>query len=138
MPPWAITVLLLIASNAFMTFAWYYHVKKDAWPLLTAIILSWLIALPEYILQVPANRAGHISRGGPFTLPQLKVLQEAITLGVFTVFTILVAKERPRLNDAIAFMLIFAAVAVSMSGRSKPHLEAPPNADAPDPGPPPR
>ena len=57
---------------------------------------------------------------------------------LMTVFTILVAKERPRLNDAIAFMLIFAAVAVSMSGRSKPHLEAPPNADAPDPGPPPR
>jgi uncharacterized protein len=114
----AVTIGLLIASNAFMTFAWYYHVKQKAWPLVFAIVISWLIALPEYILQVPANRLGHVDHGGPLTLPQLKVLQEAITLAVFTVFTILVAKEKIRVNDAIAFGLIFAAVAVSMMGRS--------------------
>lgn len=116
-PRWVWTVLLLVGSNTFMTFAWYYHVKQKAWPLLLAIGASWLIALPEYILQVPANRLGHIDHGGPFTLPQLKILQEAITLLVFTVFTIYVAKEKMRVNDAVAFGLIFAAVAVSMMGR---------------------
>lgn len=111
---------LLVASNTFMTFAWYYHVKQKAWPLLMAIGISWLIALPEYILQVPANRMGHVDHGGPFTLPQLKILQEAITLVVFTVFALLVAKEKIRVNDYIAFGLIMAAVAVSMFGRSAP------------------
>jgi len=65
---------LLLASNVFMTFAWYYPVKQKSWPLFMAIGISWLIALPEYLLQVPANRLGHIDHGGPFTLPQLKVL----------------------------------------------------------------
>ncbi|MFN7020863.1 MAG: DMT family protein [Phycisphaerales bacterium] len=111
------TVLLLVASNTFMTFAWYYHVKQKGWTLLTAIVLSWLIALPEYILQVPANRLGHVDHGGPLTLPQLKILQEAITLSVFTVFSIMVAKERIRVNDAVAFGLILLAVAVSFWGR---------------------
>lgn len=117
MPRWLITVLLLIASNAFMTFAWYYHVKQKGWTIAGAIAISWLIALPEYILQVPANRAGHIDHGGPFTLPQLKILQEAITLAVFTAFTILIAKEKLRPTDAIAMCLVFAGVAVSMLGR---------------------
>jgi uncharacterized protein (DUF486 family) len=117
MPRWLSTVLLLVASNAFMTFAWYYHVKQKTWPLLVAIGVSWLIALPEYILQVPANRYGHIDHGGPYTLPQLKVLQEAITLAVFTVFTVFVAKEKLRAQDGIAFALIFAAVIVSRWGR---------------------
>jgi uncharacterized protein (DUF486 family) len=112
-----ITVGLLIASNTFMTFAWYYHVKKPGWTLAMAIGISWLIALPEYILQVPANRYGHIDHGGVFTLPQLKILQEAITLAVFTVFTYFVAKEKLRVNDGIAMALIFVAVAVSMMGR---------------------
>lgn len=116
-PRWVWTVLLLVGSNTFMTFAWYYHVKQKTWPLLLAIGISWLIALPEYILQVPANRMGHVDHGGIFTLPQLKILQEAITLLVFTVFTIYVAKEKMRLNDVVAFGLIFAAVAVSMIGR---------------------
>lgn len=118
MPQWLSTVLLLAASNTFMTFAWYYHVKQKAWPLFAAIGISWLIALPEYILQVPANRFGHIDHGGPFTLPQLKVLQEAITLAVFAAFTILVAKEKLRTQDGIAFALIFAAVVVSRWGRA--------------------
>lgn len=116
-PRWLITVLLLTASNTFMTFAWYYHVKQKGWTLLAAIGISWLIALPEYILQVPANRAGHIDHGGPFTLPQLKILQEAITLAVFTVFAIVIAKEKPRAADAVAMLLVFAGVAVSMFGR---------------------
>lgn len=111
------TVLLLIASNTFMTFAWYYHVKQKSWTLLMAIVISWLIALPEYILQVPANRMGHVAHGGVFTLPQLKIIQEAVTLAVFTVFTILVAKEKIRVTDGIAMLLIFAAVVVSMLGR---------------------
>jgi uncharacterized protein (DUF486 family) len=111
------TVLLLLASNTFMTFAWYYHVKQKGWTLLMAIGISWLIALPEYILQVPANRYGHIDNGGVFTMPQLKIIQEAVTLSVFTVFTLLVAKEKIRVNDGIAMALIFAGVVVSMMGR---------------------
>ena len=111
------TLLLLLCSNAFMTFAWYFHVKKLTWTLPVAILISWLIALPEYILQVPANRLGHIDHGGPLSLPQLKILQEAITLAVFTAFTIFIAKEKLRTNDIIAFALILAAVVVSMTGR---------------------
>lgn len=113
----ALTVLLLACSNTFMTFAWYYHVKKPGWGLLLAIGVSWMIALPEYILQVPANRYGHVAHGGVFTLPQLKILQEAITLIVFTVFVVLVAKERVRIHDAVAMGLVMAAVVVSMMGR---------------------
>lgn len=110
------TTCLLIASNTFMTFAWYYHLKRPAWPLLMAIGISWLIALPEYILQVPANRLGHIDHGGPLSAPQLKVLQEAITLSVFAVFTLVVLREKPRPADYIAFTLIMAAVCISMFG----------------------
>lgn len=117
MPQWIITVLLLLASNAFMTFAWYYHVKRTSWPLVLAVFASWGIAFFEYCLMVPANRYGHIDHGGPFTLAQLKIIQEAITLIVFTFFAIFIAHERPRTNDFIAFVLILAAVAVSMAGR---------------------
>jgi len=112
------TVLLLGASNLFMTFAWYYHLKAKAWPLLLAIGVSWLIALPEYCLQVPANRLGHAAWGGPFTAPQLKVIQEAVTLTVFGLFSTWVLKERLRLNELIAFGLILVAVGVAMSGRT--------------------
>ncbi|MDX2115264.1 MAG: DMT family protein [Planctomycetota bacterium] len=111
------TVLLLTASNVFMTWAWYGHLKKAAWSIPTAVFISWLIALPEYALQVPANRLGHVSQGGPFSAPQLKILQEAITLSVFIVFTIVVLKERPRMTDALAMVLVFAGVAVAMLGR---------------------
>lgn len=114
------TVLLLIGSNVFMTWAWYGHLKKSGWTIPVAILVSWLIALPEYMLQVPANRLGHFSTGGPFTAPQLKVIQEAITLTVFGVFSILVLKERLRPNDVIAFALVMAAVVVSMQGRGAP------------------
>ncbi|HEX2837153.1 MAG TPA: DMT family protein [Phycisphaerales bacterium] len=116
---------LLVLSNVFMTTAWYWHLKHKAWPMLMAIGISWLIALPEYCLQVPANRLGHITMkdgvnvGGPFTAPQLKVIQEAITLIVFTVFTVMILKEKPRWNDMVAFGLVMAAVAVSVLGNGK-------------------
>ena len=113
-----LTVLLLLGSNTFMTFAWYYHVKRHSWTLLMAIGISWLIALPEYILQVPANRLGHVDHGGPLSLPQLKIMQEAITLVVFLVFTVWVAKEKPRTTDLVAMGLVAAGVVVAMLGRN--------------------
>jgi uncharacterized protein (DUF486 family) len=112
-----LTVLLLVGSNCFMTWAWYGHLKKVGWALPVAIVVSWLIALPEYVLQVPANRLGHFAYGGPFTAPQLKIIQEAITLAVFLVFAAVVLKERPRVNEAVAMGLIFAAVVVALMGR---------------------
>ena len=107
---------LLIASNVFMTAAWYGHLKQRAWPLWMAIILSWLIALPEYALQVPANRLGHANFGGPLTAPQLKVIQEAITLVIFGIFSTLVLRERLKWNALVAFALVFVAVMVSVFG----------------------
>ena len=82
-------ILLLIVSNVFMTFAWYGHLKLqemkwiDNWPLFGVILFSWSIALLEYCAQVPANRLGFIGNGGPFSLMQLKVVQEVITLTIF-------------------------------------------------------
>ena len=108
---------LLLASNVFMTFAWYFHLKQRTWTLVAAIGLSWLIALPEYCLQVPANRLGHVDWGGSFSAAQLKVLQEAIALLVFGAFSTLVLKERLRPQEVGAFALILAAVALAMSGR---------------------
>jgi len=121
------TVLLLCCSNIFMTWAWYGHLKKVGWTIPVAILVSWLIALPEYMLQVPANRVGHTTFGGPFSAAQLKVLQEAITLTVFIVFAMLVLKEKPRVNEMIAFVLIFAGVAVAMLGRGEPPKNEQPN-----------
>ena len=115
------TIGLLMASNAFMTFAWYFHLKQRAWPLVMAIGISWLIALPEYCLQVPANRLGHVAFGGSFSAAQLKVMQEAITLVAFGVFSTFVLKEKLRLQEWIAFGLIMAAVLVAMSGRQPAH-----------------
>jgi len=104
------TVFLLILSNLFMTAAWYGHLKYKSSPIWIVILISWGIAFFEYCLQVPANRWGH----GQFTAPQLKVIQEAITFGVFAVFTVLYLKEKPTLYDMGAFALIFAGVAVSV------------------------
>lgn len=115
-----ITVCLLIGSNIFMTWAWYGHLKKPSWGFATAILISWLIAFPEYLLQVPANRIGHVSNGGPLSAAQLKVIQEAITLTVFMGFAIFVLKERLRVNELIAFGLIFCAVVIAMIGRKEP------------------
>ena len=113
------TVGLLVCSNAFMTFAWYFHIarREKPWPLMMAIGISWLIALPEYIMQVPANRPGSAEFGGTLTLAQLKILQEGITRVVFTAYCVRAAKERVRTNDVVAMGLVMAAVLVSMAGR---------------------
>jgi uncharacterized protein len=111
------TIALLFLSNTFMTFAWYFHLKRHAWPLGLAIGLSWLMALPEYSLQVPANRLGHVGWGGPLSAPQLKIIQETVTLIVFGVFSTWVLKERIRVNELIAFGLILVAVVIAMAGR---------------------
>ena len=90
------TISLLILSNIFMTFAWYGHLKLQQmglisnWPLFGVILFSWVIALAEYSFQVPANRIGFIGNGGSFSLMQLKVIQEVITLIIFVVFSTVV------------------------------------------------
>lgn len=111
------TILLLVLSNTFMTFAWYGHLKfKDMkWsenlPLMVIILISWGIALFEYILQVPANRLGFKEYGGPFTLVQLKVIQEVITLTVFMIFSLVFFKnETFRINHLIGFGFLVLAV----------------------------
>jgi hypothetical protein len=112
-----ITIILLIISNTFMTMAWYGHLKfKDMkgfsnLGLVSIILISWGIALFEYSFQVPANRIGFEGDGGPFSLFQLKVVQEVITLVVFTVFALLVFKnETFRMNHLIAFLFLILAV----------------------------
>lgn len=112
-----VTISLLVLSNAFMTLAWYGHLKfrEMKWsaslPLISVILISWSIALFEYILQVPANRIGFKAYGGPFSLVQLKVIQEVITLAVFVVFSLLFFKnETFRVNHLIGFVLLVLAV----------------------------
>jgi uncharacterized protein (DUF486 family) len=130
-----LTVLLLVCSNAFMTMAWYGHLKFKTAPLLAAIFVSWLIALPEYMLQVPANRYGHASEEKiavdaahapsgwrrwwrmEFSAPQLKILQEVITISVFVVFNFLYLQEKIRPTDWAAFVLIILAIVVMMAPR---------------------
>lgn len=111
------TVALLIVSNIFMTLAWYGHLSlnnrgvSSSWPLYVVILMSWGVALLEYCFQVPANRIGFQDNGGAFSLLQLKVLQEAITLIIFTVFTILFFKgESLHWNHFAAFGCLIAAV----------------------------
>lgn len=112
-----ITILLLAFSNAFMTLAWYGHLKfkemkwSESLPLVTIIFISWGIALFEYALQVPANRIGFKGTGGPFSLVQLKVIQEVITLTVFVGFSLLFFKnETFRINHLIGFIFLILAV----------------------------
>ncbi|MFI3320710.1 MAG: DMT family protein [Rikenellaceae bacterium] len=111
------TVGLLVVSNIFMTFAWYGHLKLHEtgysahWPLYAVIIFSWAIALAEYAFQVPANRMGFVGNGGPFTLMQLKVMQEVITLIVFTIFAnCFFQGNELRWNHLVAFLLLIGAV----------------------------
>ena len=110
------TILFLIVSNVFMTLAWYGHLKlQDAgissnWPLFAVILFSWGIALFEYCFQVPANRIGFEGNGGPFSLIQLKVMQEVITLVVFVVFSMVAFHVEIRWNHILAFFLLVAAV----------------------------
>ena len=101
----ALPVLLLVASNVFMTFAWYGHLKFKSAPLWIVIVASWAIAFFEYCLQVPANRMGH----GTFSAAELKTIQEIITLIVFSVFSVLYLKEEFKWNDLVGFALIILA-----------------------------
>ncbi len=110
-------ILLLVLSNTFMTFAWYGHLKfrEMNWfqnlGLVSIVLISWGIALFEYFFQVPANRIGYREFGGPFSLVELKVIQEVITLLVFSVFTILFFKtETLRFNHFIGFFFLILAV----------------------------
>ena len=112
------TIVLLVIANIFMTFAWYGHIKiqdlgviSSNTPLYVVVLMSWGMALLEYALQVPANRYGFIEHGGAFTLMQLKVVQEVITLSVFTVFLVVFFKgESLQWNHFAAFLCLIAAV----------------------------
>ncbi len=106
------TILFLVISNIFMTLAWYGHLKLKAKPLLWMILMSWLIALPEYTFQVPANRIG----SGTFTVTQLKIMQECITLVVFTVIAFLLFGERPSWNICVSYLFILGAVYFAFRG----------------------
>jgi uncharacterized protein (DUF486 family) len=113
------TILFLTISNAFMTFAWYGHLKfkEYSWGknlgLLSIIVISWALAFFEYLFQVPANEGGFKGNGGPFTLVQLKTIQEAITLIVFMAFTLIFFKdEKLGWNHLVGFGLIVLAVFV--------------------------
>ncbi|MGC2208568.1 MAG: DMT family protein [Candidatus Korobacteraceae bacterium] len=108
------TVLLLICSNTFMTIAWYGHLKHRNAPLFTAIVVSWMIAFFEYCFQVPANRIGY----GEFTLFQLKVIQEAITLCVFIVFAYFYFGDRLKWNHAVSFLFLIGAVTSAFWGKA--------------------
>jgi uncharacterized protein (DUF486 family) len=101
--------LLLLLSNSFMTVAWYGHLRFRGWPLWQAILVSWGIALFEYVLQVPANRIGYRS----LSAYQLKIMQEAMTLVVFMVFARVALNEPLRLKYGISFALMMVAVAVA-------------------------
>ena len=112
-----LTISLLVVSNVFMTLAWYGHLKLkefkwfETLPLLSIILISWGIAFFEYIFQVPANRIGFNANGGPFSLLQLKVIQEVITLVVFTLFSLIAFKnETFKWNHAVGFILLIFAV----------------------------
>ena len=112
-----LTIGLLVLSNLFMTLAWYGHLKFAEWKwfsklgLIAIIFISWGIALLEYFFQVPANKIGFRGNGGPFSLVELKVIQEVITLTVFTLFTLLVFKtETLKSNHLIGFVLLVMAV----------------------------
>jgi uncharacterized protein (DUF486 family) len=111
------TILLLIGSNVFMTLAWYGHLKlqqmnvSNNWPLIGVIVFSWVVAFFEYSLQVPANRIGFEGNGGPFTLMQLKVIQEVISLIVFTLMAnMLFQGQHLQWNHLAAFVCLIAAV----------------------------
>lgn len=113
-----LTIGLLVISNIFMTFAWYGHLKLQQMkiitsntPLYVVILISWVIALAEYSCQVPANRMGYIGNGGAFSLMQLKVIQEVITLIVFTLFTVVFFNgESLHWNHFAAFVCLILAV----------------------------
>jgi uncharacterized protein (DUF486 family) len=100
------TAVLLFLSNIFMTLAWYGHLKFKDKPIWLVIVVSWGLALFEYIFQVPANRIG----SARFSLAQLKIMQECITIVVFTIVVGLLFRQMPRWNNVVSFLLIVAAV----------------------------
>lgn len=112
------TIALLVVANIFMTFAWYGHLKlqsiniiTDHTPLYFVILLSWMLALPEYFCQITANRMGFIGNGGTFSLVQLKVIQEVISIVIFTIFTIFIFKGQSiQWNHLVSFVLLILAV----------------------------
>lgn len=117
MPKALITILLLIVSNVFMTFAWYGNLKltemkiNTDWPLILIILSSWGVALLEYSFLIPANRIGSEINGGPFSLMQLKILAECISLTVFTIIVATVFKGEPiKWNHLVSFGCIILAV----------------------------
>ncbi|MCV0397594.1 MAG: DMT family protein [Rhizobiaceae bacterium] len=105
-------ILLLVASNVFMTFAWYGHLKFKTSPLWLAVMASWSIAFMEYWLAVPANRIGH----AVFSAAELKTMQEVITLVVFAVFSVFYLKENLTMNHVLGFMLIAGGAALVFRG----------------------
>jgi uncharacterized protein (DUF486 family) len=111
--PHAAPIALLLASNIFMTFAWYGHLKFKAASLVLVVAIAWLIALPEYMLAVPANRIGH----EVYSAAQLKTIQEIITLTVFAVFSVVYLKEPLGLNHLIGFSLIAAGAFFIFQGK---------------------
>ena len=124
MPKGLLTILLLTCSNVMMTFAWYGNLKLEQmkittdWPLILIIVASWGVAFFEYSLMIPANRIGSQITGGPFSLMQLKIIQESISLLVFTVIVALVFKGEPiRWNHLVAFAFIIMAVFFAFMGK---------------------
>ena len=118
MSPIMTSIGLLICSNVFMTFAWYAHLKSmNHKPWIIAALVSWGIALFEYFFQVPANRIGYRGTGGPFSLVELKIIQEVISISVFVVFTLLFFRtETFKLNHLFAFLCILGAIYFTFKG----------------------
>lgn len=110
--PKVIPILMLVASNVFMTFAWYGHLKFKTSPIYVAVMVSWLIAFVEYWLAVPANRIG----SQIYSVAELKTMQEVITLTVFAVFSVLYLKESFTLNHLLGFALIAGGAALIFRG----------------------
>lgn len=113
-----LTIVLLLISNSFMTYAWYGHLrdnpdakKTGIWVYATTILLSWGIAFFEYLFMIPANKLGFQGNGGPFSLIQLKIIQEVVSILIFMVFSLIFFKEESlKWNHALAFVLILGAV----------------------------
>lgn len=101
-----LTVVLLVISNIFMTVAWYGHLKYKDHPIVVVILISWFIALFEYMFQVPANRIGY----GQFSATQLKIIQEVLSISIFIIFALFYFKEIPKWNHLVSFALILGAV----------------------------
>lgn len=125
------TLIFLVISNVFMTCAWYGHLKlqssgvSTSWPLYLVILLSWGIALLEYCFQVPANRIGFEGNGGPFSLIQLKVMQEVITLVIFVIFSVVAFEGfQIRWNHILAFVLLVGAVYLVFLPQPAPVVKA--------------